>query len=43
MVKQRTLTPSFQVRVLVPQLGKRLTKVSRLCFKWGEGILVFYK
>ena len=34
MVKQRTLTPSFLVRVQVPQLGKRLTKVGRFCFKW---------
>ncbi len=34
MVKQRTLTPSFLVRVQVPQLGKRLTKVGRFYFKW---------
>ena len=34
MVKQRTLTPSFLVRVQVPQLDKRLTKVGRFCFKW---------
>jgi hypothetical protein len=34
MVKQRTLTPSFQVRIPVPQLNKRLTKVGRFCFKW---------
>ena len=39
MVKQRTLTPSFLVRVQVPQLDKRLTKVGRFCFKWrGFGV-----
>ena len=34
MVKQRTLTPSFLVRVQVPQLGKRLTLVGHFYFKW---------
>ena len=34
MAKQRTLTPSFQVRIPVPQLNKRLTKVGCFCFKW---------
>lgn len=33
MAKQRTLTPSFLVRVQVPQLDKRLTKVGRFSFK----------
>ena len=38
MAKQRTLTPSFLVRVQVPQHGKRLTFVSRFCFNRIERI-----